>query len=160
VTSQPVPPLAEREKPPLSVTLTGRIHPHVCQSCGKGHLQVETLTRWKEADEWDRTSAKSPIVVLCEKCSKKLIDPHPRLYVALWPQEPWPGAIDICIACKHRDGTRCANPNAKINGGSGIAMKGGRHSYCHLNFGGGKGWSGQMWTSQPTECTGREECKD
>lgn len=50
----------------------------------------------------------------------------------LWPRlseslqlskyQPWPGCMEICIDCRHRDGVRCAHPDAKANGGTGVLL--------------------------------------
>lgn len=146
------PPLAERERPGLSETLPGPVHPHVCQSCGAEGLGLdgdhEALTRWRECDAWDKPTMR--VVVLCLRCSKKLIDKHPRLYISLQQAEPFPGSMEICVPCKHRDGVSCKCPIAKHNGGSGMRIDGGRAISAFLCPGG----LSRMWTSPPTDCWG------
>src|SRR5688572_33178922 len=92
-----VPPLVEREKPGLSETLTAPKSPDRCQSCGapeptpNGNVDATIqrfgltglLERWMECDPWDRDT--HVVVVLCQRCSARLISPHPRLYKALPP---------------------------------------------------------------------------
>jgi hypothetical protein len=131
-----VPSPEERRQPGLSQTLRGPVARNVCQSCG--HLEGEPLEigdpslfgkplhpddcrglvmqRWRECDEWDQPT--SVIVVLCERCAKRLIDPHPRLYMPLWPSDPIPGMLPICDDCPHRQATRCVL--AKASGGGGV----------------------------------------
>jgi len=99
--------------PRLSVTLTGLQQPGLCQSCsGAGD------ERWQEHDEHDRPE---PIIVgLCRGCSGRLVERHPRLYRMLQKYEPWPGAMEICVDCRHREGTRC--PLSKAQGGAGVKL--------------------------------------
>lgn len=128
-----VPPLAERERPGLSATLAGPVAPDRCQSCGAGEPPVTTdvdrvlerqgclrLERWIECDAWDRDTPT--VVVLCARCSARLIERHPRLYKALGPDTPHPGCMRICLDCRLRDGTRCTHPDAKANGGPGVRL--------------------------------------
>jgi hypothetical protein len=111
------PPLAERQKPGLSETLRGPKLPRACQHCGGGYARgaESLLRRWRECDEWDRPTAT--IVILCRSCSDELIEAHPRLYIELDPNEPCPGAMEICLDCPMRDGIRCTSPLSLANGG-------------------------------------------
>lgn len=113
-----VPPLAEREKPGLSVTLTGPIAPDRCRACGAPHVAAVPLARWVECDAWDRPT--TTVVVLCRRCSDRLIEPHARLYHPLGKREPHAGAMSVCLQCAHRAGTSCRSPLAKFNGGPGL----------------------------------------
>jgi len=59
-------------------------------------------------------------------------------------------------SCKHRDGVRCTNPEAQINGGLGLKIKAGG-SYAHVCRS-PRSQSGWMYLGAPaTECSGREE---
>ena len=102
-------------------------HPHVCQICGGSNrpgvgngLMRVSLDRWQEADHNDRFEQR--VVVLCGKCSDRVIADHPRLYQRLDANQPWPGCMDICVGCKLRDGVRCTSPDAKANGGTGVLL--------------------------------------
>lgn len=80
--------------------------------CGAGGI------RWQENDEHDHPE---PIIVeLCDLCGKELIEKHPRLYRQLDRWEPWPGTMELCRTCIHRDGARCRM--AKFNGGTGVRI--------------------------------------
>lgn len=115
-----VPPLAERQRPGLSATLTGPRAPNRCQSCAATHRPENPLGRWQEYDAWDRPQTPPVVVVLCRACSARMIEPHPRLYVALTRHEPYPGCMSICLDCTHRVGVACRSPAAKVNGGPGL----------------------------------------
>lgn len=86
----------------------------ICQCC-ESRIKV---AGWVEHDHNDQKEYK--IVFLCERCSKQLIEPHVRLYSQLWPNEPWPGAMEVCDDCIFRKGVYCINPKAKLNGGPGL----------------------------------------
>ena len=155
------PPLAERERPGLTVTLTGPRDLEHCHSCGRpGTLEAgerDELLRWIECDPWDRHDHASPIVVLCPPCGSRLIEPHPRLYVQLLPCEPRAGAIPLCIGCRHLDGVRCASPLARINGGPGMSIKAPKPMMAHVCRS-PRSQSGfvKLYRAWPRECTGRE----
>ncbi len=106
--------------------LPGQHHPQRCQLCGEfDPLEgIKTgqgiLSRWQECDHDDRPEPK--LIVLCDTCSKRVIRPHPRLYIQLGPNDPWPGCMAICLDCKLRDGTRCTSSDAKANGGPGVML--------------------------------------
>lgn len=116
------------DSPRLTESLPGPKHPNECQSCGgsnlpgfgNGILRL-TVDRWQEHDHKD--FAEQRIVVLCEKCARRLIEPHPRLYAKLPVNQPWPGAMAICVDCRLRDGIGCTSPRAKANGGDGVMIK-------------------------------------
>jgi hypothetical protein len=144
-----MPPIEERRRPGLSQTLHFFADPQTCQSCGR----ADNLTRWRECDEWDKPTMV--VVVLCDRCSKKLIEVHPRLYVALQEHQPFPGVMQICFDCPMRDGVSCKSPLAKHNGGRGMEIKayaiggffcGGRNSGFH-----------RIWTRAPSECAGKQD---
>lgn len=146
-----------RAWPKLSADLPYERSLHVCQSCGVAALDVveDDLDRWYEHDEHDRQT--TTIVVLCRRCSDRIIKPHPRLYSPIWPFTPIPGAVPLCIGCRYRDGTRCTHPNAKANGGAGVLMTVAQPTQTHLNYGGGRGEFRQMWKAWPTACRERTE---
>ena len=107
--------------PRLSLELTELRHPDFCQSCGVYDADSETqLTRWREHDDADRP--ERILVVLCRSCSDALIEPHPRLYDALDECAPWPGGMPLCAGCRWREGLDCRHPDAKVNGGKGVAL--------------------------------------
>jgi hypothetical protein len=116
-----VPPLAERERPGLSETLTGPRLPWRCQGCGVTHAKENPLGRWLESDAWDRPQTPPVVVVLCQACSAREIEPHPRLYTQLDQHEPLPGCMSVCFYCVHRHGVTCRSLVAKQNGGPGLA---------------------------------------
>ena len=121
---------------------------------------VVVLERWQEHDEHDQPEGR--VIVLCTPCSKRIIEPHPRLYRPLDAEEPFPGAHGICVGCVHRvtdGGLGCRA--AKINGGEGLLLRGPKQSYFHA-CGRGKGgrrtsWSGWMWSGHVTHCSKRQE---
>lgn len=112
----PAPLPIDRRQPGLSETLGILIDPRMCRACGG----TRELRRWRECDEWDKPTMA--VVVLCSRCSVKLIDRHPRLYIQLAPHEPFPGVMEICVDCPDRDGVTCKSPIAKHNGGSGMRI--------------------------------------
>ena len=102
--------------PRLSESLTDLRCPDACQSCGGD----EGLEGWQEHDQEDRPE---PIaVVLCHHCRLRLIEPHPRLYRQMDKWEPFPGAMQLCVDCKHRQRLRCTHPDLKVNGGPGLLL--------------------------------------
>jgi hypothetical protein len=95
--------------------LAGPKHPHQCQACGgEGRL------RWQECDHRDQPELR--LVVLCQACSDKLVEPHPRLYNLIHQNAPWPGCMDLCLNCAYREGISCQHPQAKANGGEGVSI--------------------------------------
>lgn len=140
--------------PRLSQTLTGPKHPNECQSCGAAPDDHVLLTRWLECEDSDREEAI--VVVLCRQCSDRLIEPHPRLYRQLAPHEPMVGVLQLCVGCVHRDGVRCTNPAAQINGGPGLEVVFPKPTRIHVYFGGGRGGWKHLYHGHATECSGRE----
>lgn len=111
--------------------LPGERHPLICQQCGgsnvsdpdgSGNARImrTSLDRWQECDHEDKPEAK--LIVLCSKCSERMIKPHPRLYHQLHDNHPWPGCMALCVNCRFRDGIKCTHPDAKINGGNGVML--------------------------------------
>lgn len=152
----PVPPLAVRRQPGLSRTLTGPRIPSRCQSCGATGMAAK-LERWIECDEWDQPT--HVVVVLCGPCARRLIDPHHRLYHPLWPNEPHPGAMGICVKCRHRRGTACGHPDARENGGAGVTVEIDPPAIAHLCIAGPNGRRGEtrrIYSSPARGCSGRE----
>ena len=91
--------------------------------------------------------------MLCQKCSKRLIEPHARLYRQLQRNEPFPGVLDLCVDCRHRDGTRCTSPDLKANGGEGVLILIKKPVVAHVCRS-PRRLSGvvQMWTESATSC--------
>lgn len=116
---QPVPPIEQRRQPGLSLSLPYPRRLDQCQSCGV-RLAFADLRRWRECDEFDRPTPM--IVVLCERCEKKLISAHARLYMQIVPNEPVPGAMSLCIGCRHGVNVACGSPLPKANGGAGLPV--------------------------------------
>lgn len=151
-----IPPLEQRRRPGLSVTLTFPRRLDTCQSCGTiANELTDPLLKWNECDEYDKPTAV--IVVLCGDCSKRLIDPHPRLYRPIDKWQPWPGGMDLCVGCKHLEALACKSPLLKANGGPGLALHPGASISAHLNYGGGRGEFKKYYKGPPTACDGREE---
>lgn len=103
--------------PRLSQSLGGPRAPGVCQACSATPADVDA---WEEHDELDRR--EGIVVLLCLPCSKRLIEPHPRLYRRLQPLEPFPGLMELCAGCRYRDGVDCRHPDLKRNGGTGLQV--------------------------------------
>lgn len=143
------------EWPRLSETLTHPRSLYTCQACGRSGADEATFSRWMEHDAQDKP--EPIVVVLCRPCAAKLIEPHPRLYKQLSPNEPMPGAMPICDGCKHRDWTRCHNPLAQINGGPGLTMKFPKPSSVHVcrSPRSQSGWI-HHYPGPVTECSGLE----
>jgi hypothetical protein len=97
----------------LSETLPG-FTPGQCQLCG----HKLPLIYWQECDEDDQPTRV--FVPLCQECSDRLIEPHPRLYRETSPNTPMPGAMPICLGCIHSNNLQCQSPVAKFNGGPGL----------------------------------------
>lgn len=102
--------------PRLSETLSGDT-PACCQNCGS----TEQIWRWREHDDNDKPEQIA--VMLCKKCSDKIIEPHPRLYSTLRPHEPMPGTMPICIDCFYRAKMRCTHHSLRENGGKGLPLR-------------------------------------
>lgn len=146
----PNPQLSERT-PRLSIVLNPFTSRMKCQRCATAGPKVQG---WQEHDHNDKPE---PIYIfLCERCSKELIGPHPRLYSQIWPNSPLPGIMDICADCLWRDRSRCTCPLAILNGGAGIKIDIERPSTAHLNFGGGRGCWQKIYPSPATGCSGKE----
>ena len=115
-----VPPLAERQKPGLSQTLPPALNWHTCQACGAAqHADDARILRWKECDEWDQELHPVVYVILCERCSARLLEPHPRLYLPVEPGDPVPGTMAICGDCPHLV-LPFTCPLARSQGGAGV----------------------------------------
>lgn len=145
MTALKIPPLEERKKPGLSATLHFFPTPDVCQSCGSS----DELVRWRECDEWDQPTMA--VVVLCAKCSRKLIEKHPRMYHRLQEFEPFPGSMTLCMDCPMREGVSCKSPIAKHNGGAGMRIDGVGSAgfFC-------PGGYKVFWHGEAKACTGKE----
>ena len=155
------------EWPRLSVDLEAESHPRICQSCGSDFRNVlmmprspdrEMIFHWQEHDMRD---IPEPIIVtLCQSCSAKIIDKHPRLYRNLAIHEPFPGVMKLCIECQFRDGTGCTHKDLKTNGGDGLGIIGPAPADVHYSYRRkGNGRSGHWEKHYPgpaTECAGRD----
>lgn len=148
--------LPPRLWPKLSETLPHERKPNTCQACGEVDGDVKL---WLEHDEADRPTRT--LVVLCDSCSKALIEPHPRLYHGLPSNKPVPGAMPhLCYDCKHRNGLDCRHPKLKANGGPGlnIAVAEPMRGFWDGRGKGGRRTGGMMeiWPSRAQRCEGRE----
>lgn len=146
--------------PKLSETLTHPKSPNVCQSCGVQTFDLDspTMQRWEECDERDKKTGV--VVVLCKACAARIVEPHPRLYSLLQTNEPRPGSNGICVDCPHREGTRCAHPRAKANGGSGVMLTVTKPMHAHLLRAPRRlsGWE-TLWINPPSDCKQKHEAK-
>jgi len=133
--------------PRLTEDLTGPRSPHECASCGD--LNPDEL--WQECDDQDKPELR--FLLLCRKCSKRLIKPHPRLYHDRQRSEPIPGLMAICDNCIHRNFYAC--DQTKAAGGPGVVITVAKPSTCHLYFGGGRGRWMKLYHTPPHACTGR-----
>jgi hypothetical protein len=128
------------------------IDPRMCRSCGATH----DLTRWRECDEWDKPTMA--IVVLCRKCSKRLIDKHPRLYLELALHEPFPGTMQICVDCPARSGLGCMSRLAKHNGGPGMKITGPMPTVAFICCSPrSKSGTVKLYPGEATDCVGKQD---
>ena len=140
--------------PKLSEQLPGPVAPDRCQACQPSFLPPDappTLERWVECDDHDQPT--DVVVMLCSSCAKRLIERHPRLYRPLWPNDPHPGAMAICVECTHRVGTRC--PLTRTNGGPGIRVTIAAPTVAHFNYGGGRGEFRKIYATPASACSRR-----
>lgn len=154
------PPREERERwPKLSETMICERHPEKCQSCGaRVSEESDTLVRWIECDADDRPTRT--IIVLCRDCSKRIIEPHPRLYRDVERFKPVPGCMALCSSCRFREQLRCTHPDLVANGGQGLRIKFPSPSTMFVDgTRGGRrsGWTVQHYKHAPTACRGRVE---
>jgi hypothetical protein len=165
---------AEKEKfPRLSVTLEHPRQPDTCQSCGRKPdglgMNEESarlwLERWIEHNDNDgpgnrvagRADLALIIVVLCPSCSRRIIEPHPRLYSRMDRNKPWPGSMmHLCLDCKFRDGLTCTHPDSKLNGGDGLMMNVAQPVRGFVDAR-KPGYSGRFehWSSPAKSCAGK-----
>lgn len=143
--------------------LPGVKHPFVCQKCGGSNtarhgngLMRVSMARWQEHDHHDKPETR--LIVLCGKCAKEIIGPHPRLYEPLQPNAPWPGCMEICVDCRFRDGVSCTHPDAKVNGGTGVMLTVAAPSNAFVDGCRRRGLI-QMWPSPPSACKQKEAVK-
>lgn len=148
--AQPIPPLAIRQQPGLSVTLPYPRLLAACQSCGV-RAEFADLRKWQECDAFDQETPV--VVVLCEKCEKRLITPHPRLYKSIQKNAPWPGAMEICIACRHQRDLDCDSPRRAKNGGPGVPL----HQVPPIVAMVCPGGMMKLYNHPPAKCDAREE---
>jgi len=110
---------------------------------------------WQEHDGHDEPE---PIaVMLCTRCSARLIDPHPRLYNRIPPNAPFAGIMELCVDCRFRDGVRCTHPDLKANGGTGLVVDADPGAQAHVNLGGGRGAFLTIYREPPRACVGRQD---
>ncbi len=110
---------------------------------------------WQEHDSRDEPE---PIaVMLCTRCSARLIDPHPRLYSRIPPNAPFAGIMELCVDCRFRDGVRCTHPDLKANRGTGLVVDADPGTRAHVNLGGGQGTFLTIYREPPRACAGRQE---
>lgn len=134
--------------PRLTETLLGPKAPHLCQSCGGGG----DVARWREHDESDRPEDR--VVVLCRRCARKVIEPHPRLYAEMQPGEPLPGTMSCCVACAHRDELRCRHGDLMANGGAGLKLSYREPTRAFVCRRDGRGGPTTIYTG-PVTCAGQ-----
>lgn len=147
--------------PRLSISLQGPRHPNICQSCEAQGVQDDVnaknfLTVWRECDTADRPDRC--VVILCKKCSKKLVGPHPRLYIELPLHQPRPGSMPVCADCPFRHKLRCTHPD--LSGGIGPLLRFPEPFRVHVLYSRKvNGVRGEWLTmySAPVECAGREQ---
>ncbi len=126
----PAPPPGCRETMPrLSVSLTGRRHPLICQNC---RSPAGADDCWREHDQQDRP--EQTFLYLCEPCAKKLIQPHPRLYSQQHRWAPRPGAMPVCLDCPHRRELSCSHWALKANGGPGLILRMPQPTTMHVDY--------------------------
>lgn len=142
--------------PRLSLQLKHVRDPLVCQSCGQRELPGgDGLQRWREHDDKDRP--ENVLVILCAACAKRLIEPHERLYDQVDRLAPWPGAMPICVDCKHRAGMHCTHRDLKSNGGPGLKLSFPKPDVMHISCRprSKSGWH-TIYRGPVSDCAGRE----
>ena len=108
-----------------------------------------------EADEQDRFEDRH--LVLCRRCSDRLIEPHPRLYRQVPRFAPEPGRMDPCLGCRYARALRCESPLLKANGGAGLPVRFPQpmHAFVDGTRGGRRtGWQETIYPG-PATCEGR-----
>lgn len=95
----------------------------VCQACGRTEDPREELRlqRWIECDDADQPT--ETLVVLCQGCAARIVEPHERLYKPVPRYRPILGAMAICIGCAHHADLRCSSPLRRRNGGPGFNVR-------------------------------------
>ena len=136
--------------PKLSESLGGPRDLFICQSCG---TTDQELTRWRECNENDEPTRV--VVMLCDACTDRLVQKHPRLYIEMDPYEPLPGSMGCCFRdCVHRDGLTCMNPKQRHLGGLGLRIAFPTPTIAFVDGvrnGKRAGWS-EKWYHAPPEC--------
>jgi hypothetical protein len=146
--------------PRLSETLPGPKDFHHCWNCGGVESAVGRfgLQRWQEHDNQDHP--EPVVILLCLKCSEKIIEKHPRLYRHLDPNEPLPGSMPLCRGCRWSEELRCTSPIARHNGGAGMTITAPQPGVAFMDGvrnGKRTGWRQKIYSGPPKACTGREE---
>ncbi len=117
----PVPGLPAEPMPRLSAEVP--LHDlSECNECGDLGSVRDPLAVWQECDEAD--VSEDIYLVLCRRCSDRLIPDHPRLYHRMVRHQPAPGAMPICTNCRWHAGTLCQHPRSKARGGPGVRLDG------------------------------------
>ena len=137
---------APEKFPRLSQTLKPFRDLNTCQQCGSTRL----VSRWQECDDNDK--AQAIVIVICKDCSR-IIEPHPRLYKQLGPNEPFPGTMKICVDCKFRDKAHCTHPRSVWNGGHGLRVDIEKPTVAFVRPGGMK----FIYHSEARDCDGKEK---
>lgn len=156
-------------------SIPGERHPNKCQRCGaaagdperqtemelggkpKKKPKPRTLARFIEHDHHDKPENR--LLVLCSYCAAEIVEPAPRLYRELSPNNPWPGCMALCLDCRHRDGVSCKHPAAKANGGPGVMLRIGKPISAMMDgVRGGKrtGWMEVLYLQPASHCREKE----
>lgn len=149
--------MSKQEKfPRLSVQLTHARDIGTCQGCGGPARQL-----WEEHDDNDKP--EQILVALCDACSDRLIEPHPRLYRIVHEHEPRPGAMPVCSSCGWRKGLNCTHADLKANGGPGLPLNFPKPAVAMVDGtdkrGRRTGWRHVIWMG-PVVCRRREHLAD
>ena len=125
-------------------------HPQECAQCGTG----KDLHVWQEHDTAD--NPEPVFIVLCQRCSGAIIEPHSRLYRCLRPNEPAPGVMPLCLNCAHRAGSQCFHPQGRFRKGPGLKLEYPSPTTAHLYYGGSKGEWIKIYPGVVYGCAGKE----
>ena len=138
--------------------------PGVCSRCGERAMVLRDRDRetalpthaiWREHGDADEP--EPGYIELCTACSDAVIGPHPRLYSRMPVNAPAIGAMPLCLDCVRRSGLRCTHPDAKANGGPGLAIDIDPPGTMHVNRGGGgRNYWTKVYTRPARSCAGHE----
>ena len=94
-----------------------------CQLCGFEKADICEFTMWWECDENDEIDPDKILITCKSEACQKAIDDHDRLYREIPWSQGGPGKfILLCGNCVNRNGTNCAHPKLKANGGDGLKV--------------------------------------